>query len=59
MHRLTARKKLENDPRFATLPVSVISNPPGKPPPNSTDVIVIAAHLNVTAYLIWKQSFAD
>jgi hypothetical protein len=59
MHRLTALQKFGNDPRFATLPVSVISNPPGKPPLDSTDVILIAAHLNVTAHLIGKQSFAD
>ena len=59
MHRLTALKRFSNDPRFATLPVSVISNSPGKPPLDSTDVIVIAAHLNVTAHLIGKQSFAD
>jgi hypothetical protein len=39
--------------------VSVISNPPGKPPLDSTYVIVLGAHLSVTAHLIGKQSFAD
>jgi hypothetical protein len=59
MHRLAALREFGNDPRFATLPVSVISNPHGKPPLDFTYVIMIAAHLNVAAHLIGKQSLAD